>query len=68
MAETLADVVLRRTDLGTGAFAGEGALQAAARRMEAERSWSRERTEREVASVRATYPPWAGAARTPSAA
>jgi glycerol-3-phosphate dehydrogenase len=61
----LADVVLRRTDLGSGGFPGEEALATAAARMARERGWSSERTERELAGVRASYPPWArGAAAT----
>jgi glycerol-3-phosphate dehydrogenase len=68
MAETLADVVLRRTDLGSGAFPGEEALHAAARRMGAERGWTRDHLEREMSAVRAAYPPWARAKPAPSAA
>ena len=59
MAQTLADVVLRRTDLGTGAFPGDDALRTAASRMALERDWSPKRMEREIADVRATYPTWA---------
>jgi len=59
MAETLADVVLRRTDLGTGGFPGDEALAAAAARMARERGWSSETTEREIAQTKEAFPPWA---------
>jgi hypothetical protein len=54
--------VLRRTVLGAGGAPSETALAACARLLAAELGWSRERSERELAAVRAVYPGWAGGA------
>lgn len=51
MALTLADVVLRRTDLATGGHPGVDRLRAAAALMAAERGWSAIRTSDEIARV-----------------
>jgi len=53
MAVRLADVVLRRTDLGPGADPGDAAIRACARLMAPERGWDEATTEAEVADVRA---------------
>jgi glycerol-3-phosphate dehydrogenase len=55
MAQTLADVVLRRTDLGTGDYPGDRALAACAEIMARELEWSQERTEREQDEMRRHY-------------
>ena len=51
MALTLADVVLRRTDLATGGHPGREALAAAAAVLGAELGWNPDRVERERAAV-----------------
>ena len=51
MAQTLADVALRRTDLATGRFPGVEALSSAALWMSAALGWSAERERREIAAV-----------------
>ena len=56
MACKLSDVVLRRTDLGAGAFPGEAALHTCADLLAAELGWGEEEKERELADVRAAYP------------
>jgi glycerol-3-phosphate dehydrogenase len=53
LAETLADVVQRRTLVGYGAHAGLGAVEAAAELAVRHVGWSDERAAREVASFRA---------------
>ena len=58
MALTLADCVLRRTDLGTGGSPGDAALAETAELMAAELGWTAERRMRELAEVRARYPGW----------
>ncbi|HET8623696.1 MAG TPA: FAD-dependent oxidoreductase [Gemmatimonadales bacterium] len=50
-ARTLADVVLRRTDLGTAADPGAPALLACATILERELGWSRSRRDAEIAAV-----------------
>ena len=52
MAETLADVVFRRTDLGTGGHPGEEALQACARLMASESGWDENRVRDEINEAR----------------
>ncbi len=55
MAERLADLVLRRTDLATGGDPGP-ALEEAGRIAARELGWSRGRLEREIAEVRQRFP------------
>lgn len=55
MACTLADVVLRRTDLGTAASPSENALQAAADVMGDELGWSESRRHAEIRAVAERY-------------
>jgi glycerol-3-phosphate dehydrogenase len=52
MAQTLADAVFRRTELGTLGFPGEAALDAAARLMGECMGWEQSRRDAEVAYVR----------------
>ena len=52
MAEKLADVVFRRTDLGTGGHPGEEALQGCARLMGSELGWDEDRVREEVNEAR----------------
>ena len=59
MALTLADCVLRRTDLGSGGSPGEVALAEAADLMAEELGWTPDRRAREMAEVRRRYPGWA---------
>lgn len=56
MAQTLADVVLRRTDLGTGGYPGRRALEVCARRMARELGWNRQKIQREIDEVIDHYP------------
>ena len=58
MALKLSDVVLRRTDLGTGAHPGDAVVQECARLMAGELGWDSSRIQRELAEVRANYPAW----------
>ncbi len=53
MAQTLADVVFRRTGLGAAGDPGEGCVTACAEVMAAELGWDRARMAREVEQVRA---------------
>jgi glycerol-3-phosphate dehydrogenase len=54
MAVRLGDVVLRRTDLGSGADPGGGAIDACGRLMAEELGWDAATTEAEVAAVKRT--------------
>jgi glycerol-3-phosphate dehydrogenase len=56
MAQTLADSLFRRTDLGTAGHPGDDALAACAALMAEELRWSAGRTELELAEVRGRYP------------
>jgi len=56
MARTLADVVWRRTDLGTGAYPGRAVLTALAARMAAMLGWDEAEQARHVAAVVRRYP------------
>ena len=58
MAQRLTDVVLRRSDLGTGAHPGAAVVAECARLMAGELGWDAARVERELAEVRAAYPAW----------
>lgn len=60
MAVHLADVVLRRTDLGTLGHPGRPALEACARLMAAELAWTPGRTEEELAAAERLFTPPAG--------
>lgn len=55
MAQTLADVVFRRTYLGGGGHPGTDALEACARIMAAELGWSEQRRLNELAAVVARF-------------
>ncbi len=59
MAVKLADVVFRRTDLGTAGNPGAAALADCAGRMAEELGWGAARTERELQEVRDVYERWA---------
>ncbi|HEX2100203.1 MAG TPA: glycerol-3-phosphate dehydrogenase C-terminal domain-containing protein, partial [Candidatus Synoicihabitans sp.] len=56
LAVTLADVVFRRTELASGHYPGQTALQDCARLMAQELGWSARRTEDELSSVAARFP------------
>ena len=56
MAQKLADVVFRRTDLGTGGHPGEAALRTCAELMAAELGWDARRVQRELEEVEGAYP------------
>lgn len=58
MAQTLADVVLRRTELGSGEYPGRSELESCAAVVGAELGWAGARRATEVESVIATYPAW----------
>lgn len=51
MAETLADVVFRRTDLGSGEYPGEIELLCCADIMAEEKGWNQDRLQREIKAV-----------------
>ncbi|MDP9084458.1 MAG: glycerol-3-phosphate dehydrogenase/oxidase [Pseudomonadota bacterium] len=56
MVVTLADIVLRRLDLGTGSIANSATLDACARIAGEELGWSAQRQRAEVDRVRRSYP------------
>ena len=56
MAYTLADVILRRTELGAGGRPDDTCLQACADLMAAELGWEPARTNQEIANVLAAFP------------
>ena len=56
MAYTLADVVLRRTDLGSAAYPGDAAIDAAAAILSDELDWTDDRRAREIAGLREWFP------------
>jgi glycerol-3-phosphate dehydrogenase len=56
MAETLGDVVFRRTDLGTAGYPGEEALAACAGLMASESGWDEERAGSEIEEVKKAFP------------
>jgi len=56
MAQTLADCVFRRTDIGTSGHPGEAALRTCAHFMAAELGWDATRQERELETARAHFP------------
>jgi glycerol-3-phosphate dehydrogenase len=55
MAQTLSDVVFRRTELGTAAYPGQEALEFCARVMAERLGWSPAGLRREVDEVNRTY-------------
>jgi glycerol-3-phosphate dehydrogenase len=54
-ARTLADAVLRRTDLATGRYPGDQALSESARILGGLLGWSADRRELEIAAVKGTF-------------
>jgi glycerol-3-phosphate dehydrogenase len=56
MVETLADVVFRRTDLGTAGHPGDDALRECAALAAEELGWDDGRAARELADVRSAFP------------
>ena len=56
-AEKLADVVLRRTELGSGEYPGDEALNAAAELMGNELGWDKSRIDSEIEYVKQKYQP-----------
>ncbi len=56
MVVTLADIVLRRLDLGTGSIANAATLDACARIAGEELGWSAQRQGAEIERVRRSYP------------
>ncbi len=57
MAQKLADVVFRRTELGTLGYPGKAALRTAAEIMANELGWSNARVRQEIAEVEEVYRP-----------
>ena len=55
MAEKLADVVLRRTDLGSAGDPGDGALKTCAALMAKELDWDAVRVRREIEEVKSIF-------------
>jgi glycerol-3-phosphate dehydrogenase len=60
MANTLSDVVFRRTDLGSAGHPGLPALKAVAESMGRELGWNQKRMNREIKETEASYQPQAG--------
>jgi glycerol-3-phosphate dehydrogenase len=58
MAETVADIVFRRTDLATGVYPGRTVLAECASLLAAERSLGPDALERQVRDVVARFPAW----------
>jgi glycerol-3-phosphate dehydrogenase len=56
MAQKLADVVFRRTDLGTGGYPGEVALMQCAELMASELGWGEDRSRQELDEANGTFP------------
>jgi glycerol-3-phosphate dehydrogenase len=67
MTVKLADVVLRRTDLGTGGYPGDETLRTCAVLMAREKGWDEAAVRQQIDEVTAIYPPWvrAGGAGVP---
>jgi glycerol-3-phosphate dehydrogenase len=57
-ARTLGDIVLRRTDLGTGAYPGRAALTECAQIAADELGWTPAEAERQVGVLAEVFPPW----------
>lgn len=66
MAETLGDVVFRRTELGTAGDPGEEALATCAGLMAAESGWDEERVRKEIEEVKKEFPSHRSAAEPTS--
>ncbi|MEO2049516.1 MAG: glycerol-3-phosphate dehydrogenase/oxidase [Pirellulales bacterium] len=56
MAQRLADVVLRRTDLGTGEYPGRCTIESCGQLMATEMGWDKNRTRQEVEKTVECYP------------
>lgn len=63
MAQTLGDVVFRRTDLGTGGHPGDTALTTCAALMASELGWDETRAQQELEEVIGAFPSWLGKER-----
>lgn len=57
-AETLADVILRRTDLGTAGWPGDGVVEACGAILAELLDWDAPRVAAEIDALRAHYPGW----------
>jgi glycerol-3-phosphate dehydrogenase len=55
MAHTLADVIVRRTELGAAGYPGEHIVMDVANRMQSAMGWSEERKRREIEALRRVY-------------
>ncbi len=55
MAQTLSDVVIRRTGLGAAGYPGDAIVADIANRMQIATGWSEERKRRECEALRAFY-------------
>lgn len=55
MAQKLADVIRRRTELGSAGYPGDAAVQASAALMATELGWNAEKTQQEIRDVKAVY-------------
>jgi len=55
MAQKLADVIRRRTELGSAGYPGDAAVQASAALMATELGWDAEKTQQEIRDVQAIY-------------
>ena len=55
MAQRLGDVIFRRTELGTAGYPGDTCIATCAAIMATELGWDEEKTQREIAEVRATF-------------
>ncbi|MCK4823922.1 hypothetical protein KA005_49670, partial [bacterium] len=56
MAQKLADVVFRRTDLATGEYPGDDTVETCARLMSSELGWDEDKLNRELEEVKRTFP------------
>jgi glycerol-3-phosphate dehydrogenase len=56
MAQTLGDLVFRRTDLGTAGYPGRESLDECARIAAGELGWDAQRISRELETVERSYP------------
>ena len=57
MAQKLTDVIMRRTELGTGEYPGDEGLKTCARIMAQELGWDRLRVRKEIKEVKSIYTP-----------
>lgn len=55
LAETLADVILRRTDLGSMGYPSEEAIQVCADLMAVEKGWDEGKKQQEINAIRSNY-------------